>query len=161
MGLFYTQPTGQLQSQCSAISKLNGVSALRHSCSAVSMFYSMCVHKRPVWWGVHIKQGGTSVHLDSGANRVTTSSLIREVAAVIHATQWLAFQCDAQITHAIILTDPLNLLQKVVSEMGCPDWHTATHSLRLQRFPWIYCPGHAGVSGNERADRHVSTADIN
>ena len=44
--------------------------------------------------------------------------------------------------------------------MGCPDWHTAMHSLRLQRRLWIYCPGHAGVSGNERADRLASTADI-
>ena len=44
--------------------------------------------------------------------------------------------------------------------MGCPDWHTAMHSFRLQRLPWIYCPGHAGVSGNERADRLASTADI-
>ena len=34
------------------------------------------------------------------------------------------------------------------------------HSLRLQRLLWIYCPGHAGVSGNERADRLASTADI-
>ena len=33
-------------------------------------------------------------------------------------------------------------------------------SLRLQRLLWIYCPGHAGVSGNERADRLASTADI-
>ena len=30
----------------------------------------------------------------------------------------------------------------------------------LQRLLWIYCPGHAGVSGNERADRLASTADI-
>ena len=44
--------------------------------------------------------------------------------------------------------------------MGCPDWHTAMHSLRLQRLLWIYCPGHAGVSWNERADRLASTADI-
>ena len=44
--------------------------------------------------------------------------------------------------------------------MGCPDWHTAMHSLRLQRLLWIYCPGQAGVSGNERADRLASTADI-
>ena len=52
------------------------------------------------------------------------------------------------------------LLQKVESGMGCPDWHTAMHSLRLQRLLWFYCPGHAGVSGNERADRLASTADI-
>ena len=44
--------------------------------------------------------------------------------------------------------------------MCCPDWHTAMHSLRLQRLLWIYCPGHAGVSGNERSDRLASTADI-
>ena len=36
--------------------------------------------------------------------------------------------------------------------LGCPDW--------LQRLLWIYCPGHAGVSGNEQANRLASTADI-
>ena len=62
--------------------------------------------------------------------------------------------------HAIILTDSMNLLQKVESGMGCSDWHTAMHSLQLQRLLWIYCLGHAGFSGNERADRLASTADI-
>ena len=90
--------------------------------------------------------------------RVPTSSLTVEVEAVTHAIQWLASQRDAQITHAIILTNSTNLLQKVESGMGCPDSHTAMHS--LQRLLWIYCPGHAGVSGNERADRLASTADI-
>ena len=51
-------------------------------------------------------------------------------------------------------------MQKVESGMGCPDWHTAMHSLQLQKFLWIYCPLHAGVSGNERADRLASTADV-
>ena len=41
-----------------------------------------------------------------------------------------------------------------------PDWHTAMHSLQLQRLLRIYCSGHTGVSGNERADRLASTADI-
>ena len=54
----------------------------------------------------------------------------------------------------------MNLLQKVQSGMGCPDWHTAMHRLGLQRLLWIYCPEHAGLSGNERADRPASTADI-
>ena len=40
------------------------------------------------------------------------------------------------------------------------DAGTQPCSLRLQRLLWIYCPGHAGVSGNERADRLASTADI-
>ena len=54
----------------------------------------------------------------------------------------------------------MNLLQKVESGMVCPDWHTAMHSLRLQRLLWICCPGHTGVSGNERAKRLVCTTDI-
>ena len=44
--------------------------------------------------------------------------------------------------------------------MGCPDWHTAMHSLRLHRLLWIYCPGHAGVSGNERVDGLASTSGL-
>ena len=100
------------------------------------------------------------MHEDSGVHRVTTSSLTMEAEAVTHAVQWLPSQRDAQITHAVILTDSMNLLQKVESGMGCPDWHTAMHSLRLQRLLRIYCPGRAGVSWNERADRLASTADI-
>ena len=44
--------------------------------------------------------------------------------------------------------------------MGCPNWHTVMQCLRLQRLLWIYCPGHAGVCGDEWADRLASTADI-
>ena len=111
-------------------------------------------------WGFTVKQRGWTVREDSGAHRVTTSILTMEVKAVSHAIQWLASQRDAHITHAVILTDSMNLLQKVESGTGCPNWHTAMRSLRLQRLLWIYCPGHAGVSGNERADRLASTADI-
>ena len=103
--------------------------------------------------GFTVKQGGRTEHEDSGTQRVTTSSLTIEVEAVTHAIQRLASQRDAHSTHVIILTESMNLLQKVESGMGCPDWHTVMHSLRLQRLLWIYCPGHAGVSGNERADR--------
>ena len=115
-------------------------------------------HGTGLVWGFTVKQGGKTVYKDSGFHRVTTSSLTMEVEAVTHSIQWLAAQCDAQITHAIILTDSVNLLQKLESEVGCPDWHTAMHSLRLQRLLWIYCPGHARVSGNEWEDRLASTA---
>ena len=111
-------------------------------------------------WGFTVKQGGRTVHEDGGAHRVTTSSLTMEVEAVTHVIRWLASQRDAQITHAVILTDSMNLLRKVESGMGCPDWHTAMHSLRLQRFLRIYCPGHAGISENERVDNLASTAYI-
>ena len=49
-------------------------------------------------------------------------------------------------------SDSINLLEKEESGMNCPDSHTAMHSLRLQRLLWIYCHGHPGVRGNERAD---------
>ena len=68
--------------------------------------------------------------------------------------------CPTHWRESIILTDWMNLLQKVESGMGCPNWHTAMHSLWLQRLLWIYFPGQAGLSGNERADRLASTADI-
>ena len=72
-------------------------------------------------WGFTVKQGGRTVHEDSEAHRVTTSSLTMEVEAVTHAIQWLVSQRDARITRAIILTDSMNLLQKVECGMGCPD----------------------------------------
>ena len=100
------------------------------------------------------------MHEDSGAHRVMTSSLIMEVEAVTHTIQWLTSQRDALITHAIVLTDSMNHLQKVESGMGSPDLHTVMHSLQLQKLQCNYCPSHAGVSGNERADRLASTADI-
>ena len=111
-------------------------------------------------WGFIVKQGGRTAHEDSGAHRVTTSSLTTEVEAVTHAIQWLASQRDAQIAHAAILTDSINLLQKVESGIGYTDWHTAMHSLRLQKPLWICCPVQAGISGNEWADRFARTADI-
>ena len=74
------------------------------------------------------------------------SSLTMEVEAVTHAIQWLASQRDPRITHAVILTDSMNLLQKVESGMGFP---TGTQPCTVfgYRLLWIYCPGHAGVSG--------------
>ena len=46
-------------------------------------------------WGFTVKQDGRTVHEDSGAHRVTTSSLTTEVEAVTHTIQWLASQRDA------------------------------------------------------------------
>ena len=77
-------------------------------------------------------------------------SLTTEVEAVTHSSEWLASQRDTQITHPIILTDSMNLLQKVSLEMGCSDCNTTMYSLRLQRLLWICCPGHAGVRGMKR-----------
>ena len=112
---------------------------------------------RSTGWGFTVKQGGRIVHEDNGTHRATTSSLTVEVEAITHV---IAFQRDAHITHAIILTDSMNQLQKEESGIGCPDWHTAMQCLLLQRLLWTHCLVHARVCGNDRADRLASTADI-
>ena len=71
-------------------------------------------------WGFRVKQGGRTVHEDSGAHRVTTSSLTMEVEAVTHAIQWRSSQRDSQITHAIILTDSMNLCKRWILEWAAP-----------------------------------------
>ena len=47
--------------------------------------------------GFTVKQGGKTVHKDSGAHRATTSSLTMEVEAVTHTIQWLA----SSVTHKL------------------------------------------------------------
>ena len=94
----------------------------------------------------------------TGAYRVTTSSLTMGVEAI----QWLFSQRDAHRLHMSSFPQTQWICCKSCMEsgMGCPDWHTTLHSLWLQRLLCIYCPGHDGVSGNERADRLASTADV-
>ena len=60
---------------------------------------------------------------------------------------------DSQTAHAIILTNSMSLLQKVKCGMGSPDWHASMFDIHLQKIIWVYCLGHAGVKGNDRADR--------
>ena len=62
-------------------------------------------------WGVTVKQGETTVHEDRAACTVSASSLTMEVKAA------KGFQ-----TKATIVTESNNLLHKVKSEMGIPDW---------------------------------------
>ena len=76
-----------------------------------------------------------------------------EVEAVTHALRWIASRGDSQTTHAIILTDSMSLLQKVESGMGSPDGNVSMVDIRLRKLLWVYCPGHAGVKGNDRTER--------
>ena len=55
-----------------------------------------------------------------------------------------------QIT--IILTDSMRSLQKVKNGMGSPDWNVSMVNIHLRNLLQVYCPGHAGVKGNDRAD---------
>ena len=103
-------------------------------------------------WGFTVKQGATIIHEDNVAYTVSTSSLTMVVEAVIHALRWIALRSDGQTTHAIILTDSMSLPLKVKSETGSPEGHVSMFDIHLRELLWVYCLGHAGVKGNDRAD---------
>ena len=42
---------------------------------------------------------------------------------------------DSWTTHAIFLTDSLNLLQKLKSGMGNPDWNVSMLNIHLRKLP--------------------------
>ena len=113
------------------------------------MYTDGSVTKDQSWWDFTVKQGATTIHEDSAAYTVSTSSLTMEVEAVTHTLRWTASRGDSQMTHTIILTDSVSLLQKVKSGMGSPDWNVSTVDIHLRKLPWVYCPGHAGVKGND------------
>ena len=94
----------------------------------------------------------TTIHEDSAACTVSTFSLTIEVEAVTHARRWTASRDNSQTKHNIILTDSMSLIQKVKSGMGRPDWNVSMVDIHLRKPLWVYCPGHAGVKGNDRAD---------
>ena len=72
----------------------------------------------------------------------------------------IASRGDSRTTHAIILTDSMSLLQKVKSGMESPDWNASVVDIHLRKLLWVYCPGHAGVKGNNRADRLAGKAAL-
>ena len=76
-----------------------------------------------------------------------------EVKAVTHALRWIASRGDSRNTQAIIFTDSMSVLQNVKSGMGSPDWNVSMVDIHLRKLMWVYCPGHAGVKGNDRGDR--------
>ena len=44
--------------------------------------------------------------------------------------------------------------------MGSPDWNVSVVDIHLRKFLWVYCPGHAGVKGNNRADKLAGKATL-
>ena len=76
-------------------------------------------------WGFTVKQGTTTIHEDSAAYKVSTSSLTMEVEAVTHALRRIASRGDSQTTHVIILTDRMSLLHTVKNSktpVGVQPW---------------------------------------
>ena len=54
----------------------------------------------------------------------------------------------------------MNLLQKVKNGMGSPGWSVSVVDIYLRKLLWVHCLGHAGVKGNDRADRLAGKATL-
>ena len=93
----------------------------------------------------------------SGATEVTTSSMYMEVVAITETFKWLM---TTEYESATIVTDSMSTLAKIRNSMLHAEWKEAIRSSNLARVVWIFCPGHAGVDGNERADELAGAAVV-
>ena len=108
-------------------------------------------------WAFTVRCRGETVGEGSGAVEVTTSSMVMEIKAVTEALKYLPLK---QYTRDVIITNSMSTLQKVEKEFMYADWLEPLRNSRLERVTWIFSPGHAGVTGNERADSLAGTAAI-
>ena len=109
-------------------------------------------------WGYTATYQGTTVQEASGATGLTTSSMCMEVKAITEGLKWLG---DSQHNKATFLTDSMSTLEKIQAGSLYADWvQTIQDTQGISRLQWIFCPGHAGVKGNERADQLAGSAEI-
>ncbi|KAF0294280.1 hypothetical protein FJT64_008037 [Amphibalanus amphitrite] len=96
-------------------------------------------------WGCFIRSAELTQSV-SGATRLVLSSMRAETEAVtvgLSALNQLLPDCQ----HIVVATDSQSLLRKLEGGVSPPEWWTD------RRITWLYCPGHAGVEVNEKADR--------
>jgi ribonuclease HI len=93
-----------------------------------------------------------------GAFETTTSSMRMGIEAVTKALRWLEKENK---TSATVITDSQNLLKKVINRWLRREWIESITNSHIISLTWIYCPSHAGVRGNEIADRLAGKATVN
>ena len=80
-----------------------------------------------------------------------------EEEAASTAISWLS---TTNYRGAAIITDSQSMLLKTAQGLLKPEWLQNINKSRLQCLKWIFTPGHAGVIGNERADRLAGGAVV-
>ena len=108
-------------------------------------------------WAFTAFRQGVTKQESAGATGLTTSSMCMEVKAITEALKWLSSSKEQSAT---FLTDSMSTLDKIKRGRMYADWLVSIESSDLSRLQWIFCPGHAGVKGNERADELAGTAVI-
>ena len=81
--------------------------------------------------------------------------MIMEIKAITEALKYLH---SNQHERAVIVTDFMCTLKKIMNCFMYADWMTTISEGTLERIVWIFTPGHAGVIGNERADTLADAA---
>ena len=102
-------------------------------------------------------QGGASL---SSKVRLPSMKTVQPTRSQPLAGQWITSSRDSRTIHATLLTDSVSLLQKVKRGMGSPDWNVSMVDIHLRKLLWVYCSGHAGVKGNDPADRLAGKATL-
>jgi ribonuclease HI len=60
----------------------------------------------------------------------------------------------------VIVTDSQSVLRKVETGELRRNWTDLLMHSRIEQLTWIYCPGHAGVQGNDQTDRLAGRTPI-
>ena len=62
--------------------------------------------------------------------------------------------------HIVIVTDSESMLSRVRMGMFRAEWLTSVRKSRVENIVWNFSPGHAGMLGNEQADRLAGSAQL-
>ena len=100
---------------------------------------------------------GIVVKEDHGATSITTSSMAMEVCAITEAFRWIKTK---DFSHVLVATDSMSTLEKIRSGHLHADWLQFIRGSHVEKITWIFCPGHCGIRGNERADQLAGGAKL-
>ena len=103
-------------------------------------------------WGCTSRDSAGELHVRSGGCKLLLSSMRAEREAVNQGLDLVRITYP-DVSSIAICTDSQSLLRKLETGVSPPEWQDAE-----ERIVWIYCPGHAGVQLNERADHLAGSA---
>ena len=70
------------------------------------------------------------------------------------------YNCTLVLYCTIVLYNSKVIYNLCMYGMGRPGRNMSVADIHIRKFLWVYCPGHAGVKGNDRGDRLVDKATL-